>query len=94
LGFEINSHSMTLTIPKSKIRDIRREVTKMHNRGTATLKTLSSFIGKALAMTAAVLPACLHTCNHLQLKNQSLLWGHQWTDWITLTQPVIQNLLF
>jgi len=93
LGFTINTGDMTLSVPKSKLRDLRREATKMLNRGTTTLKDLSSFVGKAMATTSAVFPARLMTRNLLALKNSALRRpSASWTDRVTLDTGSKDNL--
>ncbi|KAF9416374.1 hypothetical protein BGZ76_004676 [Entomortierella beljakovae] len=57
LGFMINTKEMTLSVPKSKLHDLRQEATKINNKGFTTLKNLMLFIGKAIGTTAAVFPA-------------------------------------
>ncbi|KAI1300858.1 hypothetical protein EDD11_005927 [Mortierella claussenii] len=71
LGFEINTSSLTLKIPGSKIRDMRREAAKLIYRGTCAVRQLSSFIGKAIAMTAAVFPAHLRVQQLMAVKIQA-----------------------
>ena len=94
LGFIIDTRAMTLSVPGSKIRDIRREASKMINKGSATVRQLSSFIGKTNAMTAAIFPARLRSQHLLQLKNISLTADKQWTDLVQLTQEAKGDLLW
>ena len=92
LGFNINTKDMTLSVPKDKVRDLRREATKILNKGTLSIRALSSFIGKALAMTAAILPARLKTRNLVWLKNQALRTHSTWTASISLTMQAKEDL--
>jgi hypothetical protein len=94
LGFIIDSTKMTLSVPGDKIRDVRREASKMVNKGAATVRQLSSFIGKTNAMTAAIFPARLRSQHLLQLKNASLATGKQWTDVVDLTAEAKEDLLW
>lgn len=94
LGFIIDSTKMTLSVPGDKIRDVRREASKMVNKGAATVRQLSSFIGKTNAMTAAIFPARLRSQHLLQLKNASLAAGKQWTDVVDLTAEAKEDLLW
>jgi len=55
LGFNINTKDMMLSVPKDKVRDLHWKATKILNKGTLSIHALSSFIGKALAMTAAII---------------------------------------
>ena len=92
LGFTIDTKSMTLSVPKDKVRDIRREATKILRKGALTVRALSSFIGKALAMTAAVLPARLRTQHLVQLKNEALRQHNSWTASVSLTDQAKEDL--
>jgi len=93
LGFTFDTRKMVLSVPKSKLRDLRREATKMRNKGHTTLKNLTSFVGKAMATTMAVFPARLMTRNLLSLKNSALRRpGAQWTDTVLLTAEAEENL--
>lgn len=83
---------MTLSVPASKRRDIRREAQRLLRRGTCTLRALTAFIGKAQAVTPAVFPARLKTSNLLALKNQLLHQGKTWSSTITLTPPAYLDL--
>ena len=94
LGFEIDTRSMTLKIPGKKVRDVRREASKLAHKGTCTIRQLSSFIGKAIAMTAAVFPARLKV-QHLQAaKIQALKSGSSWEDSISLPPTATEELLW
>ena len=93
LGFTFDTPKMMLSVPKSKLRDLRREATKMKNKGHTTLKNLTSFVGKAMATTLAVFPARLMTRNLLSLKNSALRRPQaQWTDTVMLTTEAEDNL--
>ncbi|KAG1276013.1 hypothetical protein G6F66_012649 [Rhizopus arrhizus] len=92
LGFTIDTTNMSLSIPASKRRDIRREALKMLRSKSCSLRNLSSFIGKAQATTPAVFPARLRTRELLQLKNQLLHQGTSWNTMITLTPAACSNL--
>ena len=94
LGFEIDTTTMTLKIPGQKIRDVRREASKLAHKGQCTVRQLSSFIGKAIAMTAAVFPARLKV-QHLQaVKIQALKSGSAWEDSVSITLEATDELLW
>lgn len=92
LGFLIDTKNMSLSVPGEKIRDIRREASKMIHKGTATVRQLSSFIGKTNAMTAAIFPARLRSQHLHQLKNSALAMDKQWTDTVQLTVEATDDL--
>ena len=94
LGYEIDTVAMTLRIPGTKIRDMRREASKLINKMTCTVRQLSSFIGKAIAMTAAVFPARLKV-QHLQaVKISALKSGLSWEGSIALPTTATEELLW
>lgn len=92
LGFLIDTTSMSLNVPKDKVRDLRREATRLINKTTTSIRHLASFIGKAQAMTAAVFPARLRTRALLQVKNQALRQHQKWSSTINLTASAILEL--
>lgn len=93
LGFTFNTRKMMLSVPKNKLRDLRREAARMMSKGLTTLRNLSSFVGKAMATTLAVFPGRLMTRNLLALKNQALRRsGAQWTDSVPLTTKACEDL--
>src|SRR5690606_3115097 len=92
LGFRINTTDMTLSVPKKKVRDLRREAEKLLREGTVQLRRLAAFIGKAIAMTVAVFPARLKTRGLIQIQNTALARKCSWTDPVTLTEAAKENL--
>jgi len=92
LGFHLNTRDMTLAVPKTKLRNIRREAMKLRAAGTTTVRALSSFIGKAMATTAAVFPARLMTQHLTAVKNAALKTGALLSDTITLSPKAKDNL--
>ena len=94
LGFEIDTVSMSLKVPGQKIRDLRREASKLINKTTCTIRQLASFIGKAVAMTAAVFPARLKVQRLLAVKIQALKSGASWSDLISIPHEATAELLW
>lgn len=92
LGFRIDTVKMTLSVPGSKIRDLRREATKMLQASAITLKRLASFIGRAMAMTIAIFPARLKTRRLIQAQNAALNRHGSWTGSITLDHRSREDL--
>lgn len=92
LGFKIDTTTMSLAVPPSKVRDLRREALKMIKAGTVSLRRLAAFIGKATAMTIAVFPARLMTRQLIQTQNAALARNCSWTDPVTLGKAARKNL--
>ena len=93
-GLEIDTVSMSLKVPGQKIRDLRREASKLINKTTCTIRQLASFIGKAVAMTAAVFPARLKVQRLLAVKIQALKSGASWSDLISIPHEATAELLW
>lgn len=93
LGLTINTKTMTLSVPKTKIRNIRREAQKIVNKGSTSLRNLASFIGKALATTAAIFPARLMTRQLVALKNAAMTRpGTTWNSTVFINAAAAANL--
>jgi hypothetical protein len=92
LGFLINTKTMELSVPTSKIRDLRREASRLIRSAQCSVRHLSSFIGKAQALTMAVFPARLKTRHLLSVKNNALKMGLAWTSMTRLPQSALQEL--
>jgi hypothetical protein len=92
LGFRIDTRTMTLSVPRSKVRDLRREAEKLLRNKSTALRNLASFIGKAMAMTAAVFPARLMTRRLIQVQNRALANQWKWTAQVNLTGPALEEL--
>lgn len=92
LGFRINTTNMTLSIPRSKVQDLHREVEKMIRMGTIQLRRLAAFIGKVIAMTVTVFPAQLRMRNLIQFQNAALSRKCKWMDLVSLDMVALENL--
>ena len=72
LGLLVDSETLTLALPREKLRKIQRECQKALTVPSLTLRKLASLIGLLNSSIQAVFPAPLHY-HHLQnLKNQQL----------------------
>jgi hypothetical protein len=94
LGFTINTTNLSLTVPKSKIRDLRREASRLLHRPTSTIRALASFIGKAQSMTIAIFPARLKTRHLLLCKNMALHQTKSWTSPLSLSPAAKDELMW
>jgi hypothetical protein len=92
LGFVIDTTKMLLSVPTSKIRDLRREASRLIRRTTCSVRHLAAFIGKAQALTMAVFPARLMSRSLLADKNAALHHNQSWTAMIHLSQPALMEL--
>ena len=92
LGFRIDTRTTTLSVPRSKVRDLRREAEKLLRSKATALHNLASFIEKAMAMTAAVFPARIMTRRLIQVQNQALANQWKWTAQVHITDPALEEL--
>jgi hypothetical protein len=91
LGFKIDSKSMTLKLPKAKLRSIVRECQKAKHLRCLPIRNLASLIGKIVATTNAILPARLHSRALLRDKNRGLHLNG-WNGSVTLSEESLIQL--
>ena len=72
LGFLVDSTTMTLALPRKKVRKIQQECQKALTVSSLTLRKLASLIGLLNSSIQAVFPAPLHYRHLQKLKNQHL----------------------
>lgn len=92
LGFNINTTDMTLSIPGSKLRDLRRSAKKLLSKDEAPLRTVAAFIGQAMSLTPAVFPARLHLQHLMQVQNQTLAMKKTWKSMTSLSSDAKTEL--
>ena len=76
LGFQINSVTFQSSLPKDKVKNIKRECQKVLDHQTITVRELARLLGKLSTSIQAVFPAPLHYRYHQAVKKQSL--AKQW----------------
>ena len=91
LGFQINSKTMTLKLPKRKIKDLIRECQRVKLIRSISVRKLASLIGKIIATTNAILPARLHSRALLRDKNYGLK-KKSWNGTIQLSDESLIQL--
>ena len=94
LGFTIHTTDLTLSVPKTKVRDLRREASRLLFSPMCSLRSLASFIGKAQSMTMAIFPARLKTRHLLVAKNLALKQSKSWTSLLSLSQTAKEELIW
>ncbi|OMJ23337.1 hypothetical protein AYI70_g2320 [Smittium culicis] len=92
LGMLINTRNMTLKVPSNRIRDLEREALSIFRKGQATIRGLASFIGKAQAMSVAILLRRLNLRKIQELKIKSLESLRDWSETVQLKDHATQNL--
>jgi len=93
LGFTINSNSMTISLPKPKINNIKYEARKWIKNPQGTIRQLAQLNGRLAATIQAILPARL---KYRALERQMIMSlqqnNYQWEAKITLNQEAIKEL--
>ena len=75
LGFLVDSRSMTLSLPETKVLKIRKECRHMRNQSHVTGRQLAHLIGLLTSCLQAILQASLHYRALQRLRNQALVQG-------------------
>ena len=63
LGFQLNSLSMTISLPKDKLHAIRKAARRLQERKKCSVRDLAHLLGMMVAAHPAILPAPLHYRN-------------------------------
>jgi hypothetical protein len=94
LDIIIDSTEILISVPRDKIRELHREVSRLLSKPTFKIRHLFSFVGKPQALTTAVIPARLQSRHLLADKNSALQQGRTWTSSIQRPPPAIGELLW
>jgi len=70
LGYTINSKEMTFSVPRKKVRNLRKEAGRLINRPTTTPRQVACFVGRIVAHSLALTPAKLKTRSLMKTKNE------------------------
>ncbi|CAB5309055.1 unnamed protein product [Rhizophagus irregularis] len=91
LGFQIDSKSMSLKLPRQKIHKLIHECKKTQHLKTIPTRKLASLIGKIIATANAIFPARLYSRALLRDKNNGLKMSG-WNGMTTLSEESLQQL--
>ena len=94
LGFLVNSKTMSLCLPKDKIRGIKRDCQQLLDNPCVSGRVLSRLLGKLSASIQAVFPAPLHYRFLLRAKNLALKESQGYETLLTLDQAAQQELVW
>lgn len=89
LGYTVDTRTMEVSIPASKIQELHRECEEWENRHRVTKKMLQSFIGKVLHAAACIRHARKFTaCMLMTLRNMGT------RNWTTLTNDCRADVMW
>ena len=91
LGFLIDSQTMTLALPREKVRKVKKECQSVLNYPQVTVRELAKLIGHLTSTIQAVFPGPLHF-RHLQGdKNKSLAQFGYYDSLIQLSPQALEE---
>ena len=94
LGFLIDSQTMTLALPRDKVRKVKKECQSVLNYPQVTVRELAKLIGHLTSTIQAVFPGPLHF-RHLQGdKNKSLAQFGSYDSLIQLSPYALEELVW
>jgi hypothetical protein len=92
LGFQLDSQSMTIRLPGSKIRDLRRSIREVLSNTIQTPRRIHSLTMRIKAATLAVFPANLQTQALMFFKNKMVKNQRDWDNEFPLPQDCLTEL--
>ena len=92
LGFEINSQTLAILLPRDKIRNIRKQCQILLDNPHLSVRELSKFLGLLTSSIQAIFPAPLHYRNLQFAKNQALQKFHSYETVVHLNQQAVQEI--
>ncbi len=92
LGFEINSQTLTILLPRDKIRKIRKKCLDLLDNPNTSVRELSKFLGLLTSSIQAIFPAPLHYRNLQFAKNQALRQSQSYETIVHLSYQAVQEI--
>ena len=94
LGFLINSQTMTLALPREKIRKVTKECQHLLELQVVTVRELAKVLGHLTSTIQAVFPAPLHFRHLQENKNKALDLRHTYEHSFPLTTQAKEELVW
>ncbi|KAM4698712.1 uncharacterized protein WCC33_014250 [Rhinophrynus dorsalis] len=94
LGFMVNSRDASLSLPRTKIRSIRREIRYVLRQNQISLRLLARILGLLAASIQAIFPGPLHYRALQRLKARHLRNGFGYADLVALSTDAREELLW
>ena len=92
LDFEISSQTLTILLPRDKIRKIRKKCQDLLDNPNTSVRELSKFLGLLTSSIQAIFPAPLHYRNLQFVKNQALRQSWSYETIVHLSQQAVQEI--
>jgi hypothetical protein len=92
LGFVVNSASMTLSLPKDKIKKVLQNCQQLLDNPVTSVRELSKFLGLLSSSIQAVFPASLHYHYLQQAKNFVLKRQKSYEALVNLDSEALQEV--
>ena len=92
LGFEINSQTLTILLPRDKIRKIRKKCQDLLDNPNTSVRELSKFLGLLTSSIQAIFSAPLHYRNLQFAKNQALSQSRSYETIVRLSHQAVQEI--
>ncbi len=89
LGFEINSQTLTILLPRDKIRKIRKKCQDLLDNPNTSVRELSKFLGLLTSFIQAIFSAPLHYRNLQFAKNQALRQSRSYETIVRLSHQAV-----
>ncbi|KAM4723097.1 uncharacterized protein WCC33_009317 [Rhinophrynus dorsalis] len=94
LGFVVDSLKTSLSLPRSKIRTIHKEIRSILRKEMISLRTLARVVGLLSASIQAIFPGPLHYRALQRLKALHLRKGLGYSDFIALSSDAKEELVW
>ena len=92
LGFLVNSVILTLSLPRDKIRKVRKECQEVMDSPQITIRQLTKLLGLLSSTIQAVSPAPLHFRHLQEVKNAAFALDHSYDSLISLPPLALEEL--
>ena len=92
LGFLVNSVTLTLSLPRDKIRKVRKECQEVMDSPQITIRQLTKLLGLLSSTIQAVFPAPLHFRHLQEVKNAAFTLDRSYNSLISLPPLALDEL--
>ena len=94
LGFVVDSLTLSLALPRDKIRNVRKECQALLNLPLVTVRQLAKLLGHLTSTIQAVFPGPLHFCHLQNEKNRALVHSQTYDSATPLSPQAREELVW